>query len=131
MFAEASRNLIRCSNEFFAAARPEADPENCQCYYHCNYRQEPCYQCCPDGQVYEPKLETCVSALAYRCREQPPPFRCPSRGLFANKENCRKYWDCNQPWGLPIEEACSREQHWDDWAKVCRADSEGMKSSRC
>src|SRR5690606_8682488 len=102
-----------------------ADPENCQCYYHCNYRQQPCYTCCPDGQVFHPK-NGCVLRDAYQCREERPRFRCTSLGLFRHEDHCRKYWDCRG--GTEVEEACPLDHHWDDTGKGCRKDSEVLQN---
>ena len=128
---EAHRDVFLCSNQLFEEGTKQPDPEECQCYYHCNYRQQPCYYCCPDGQVFSVKINSCVNALAVQCKDRPARFKCMGTGKFANKDNCRKYWDCSNPWSLPIEEACAKDQHWDDEAKVCRHDSEGSKYSLC
>lgn len=128
---EAHRNVHRCTNQLFEAGTPQPDPHDCQCYYHCNYRQQPCYMCCPDGQVFSPKLNSCVESGSYACKDKPAVFRCKSAGLFANKEHCRKYWDCSNAWGEPIEEGCPADYHWDDSTKTCRSDTERSVNNKC
>ena len=129
---EANRDQYICRNQLFEPGRKVADPENCDCYYDCNYRQQPCYMCCPNGQIFNPKQGDCVLRSSFDCKNQPHRYRCEGRGLFAMHENCRKYWDCrsNDNDGEPIEESCPDNYHWNDWQKICRKDSEIPLSSR-
>nr|XP_046916707.1 peritrophin-1-like isoform X2 [Dermatophagoides farinae] len=129
---EANRDQYICRNQLFEPGRKVADPENCDCYYDCNYRQQPCYMCCPNGQIFNPKQGDCVLRSSFDCKNQPHRYRCEGRGLFAMHENCRKYWDCrsNDNDGEPIEESCPDNYHWNDFQKICRKDSEIPLSSR-
>lgn len=117
-------DIYRCNNQLFESGAKIPDEENCQCYYHCNYRQQPCYECCNDGEAFHPK-RGCVLVSSYKCVDKPPRFACPYKGLVKH-EHCRKYWDCRGL--LPVEEACAESHHWDDQAKVCRKDSEVERS---
>ncbi|KAH9414316.1 chitin binding [Dermatophagoides pteronyssinus] len=123
---EANRDQYICRNQLFEPGQKIADPENCDCYYDCNYRQQPCYSCCPNGQIFSAKQNDCVLRSAFQCQNQPLRYRCEGRGLFRNLEHCRKYWDCRNSNvdDEPVEEACPDDYHWDDSKKICRKDSE-------
>ncbi len=113
-----------CRNQYHEPGKKYADPENCQCYYHCSYRQQPCYYCCLDGQSYHPTLG-CLPSKALNCVNKPSEFNCTSTGKYSHK-HCRKYWDCSN--GKPVEEACLDDQHWDNQEKRCRDDREAHEN---
>jgi len=118
---EADRDVFICRNQLFETGKKLSDLENCQCYYQCSYRQQPCYYCCPDGQHFHQKLG-CIIAKSSNCVNQSPEFICPPESLDAKypHKHCRKYWDCFR--GRPIERSCSTNEHWNDRRKQCVRD---------